>query len=331
MHTMQRPHHRRRRRRRSCPRCAWLSLSLLGPLLGLLLGLLPGLAACRPSGTFTYVDLELPVSRARGELRRELEEHGYRLEPHPDPGKQLRASRERKAPIKKRGKTQTYTETIEVALHPQDGGRTSRVELHGDARLHWQPAAATRVRVLEPAWGYSGDRVVWDIHGTLGWRLAPGYGHSLAAAAGARAGLPVLRRGGADAGAERAFRRWSLIASAGLGVGAGLAGSSPIVFQPSLSLTLASSRVIRPVPGRTLTLGGEVSLDLNLVGRIGELQRGAEAQLVLRHTFWGGLYASCGYQLEPRAGATFSVGLFGSTGTTVLIALALAIAAAAGL
>lgn len=316
---MQRPDHQRRRRRRSCVRCAGLPLLLLG------------LAACRPSGTFTYVDLDLPVSRARGQLRGELEERGYRLEPHPDRDKQLLARRERQAPYKKRGKTQTYTETVDVALHPRDGGRTSRVELHGDARLDWEPAAAVRARVLEPAWGFSGDRVVWDLHGALGWRLAPGYGHSLAAAAGARVGLPVRRWGSADAGAERAFHRRSLIVSAGLGLGAGLAGSSPLVFQPSLSLTLASSRVITPVPGRTLTLGGEYSLDLNLVGRIGELQRGAEAQLVLRHTFWGGLYASCGYQLEPRAGATFSAGLFGSTGTTVLIALALAIVAAAGL
>ncbi|MDY0003155.1 MAG: hypothetical protein RBU30_17785 [Polyangia bacterium] len=207
-------------------------------------------------------------------------------------------------------------------LSPRRDG-TTRVLLHSSDRNTLDALfGAEKHQDYRPSFGLNGDRLLWELHGEIGYRYAPFYGNSLAIEAGARIGYRLIRLGGGELHPEP---------SASFGLAAGLGGGWSTKDEkgyamPSLTLSYLIRRVAEPIPGHLIPVGHELSLDLHTVGLLGTDRRALEGQLVFRYSDMLGIYVGAGYQWLPTKGATFTVGLYLSTIGMALAALIGAIA-----
>lgn len=218
--------------------------------------------------------------------------------------------------------------TLTVVLHPHKTGTHktgTRLLIHTQSSQNYQSIfPKLKHRTYKVGFGLNGKRMLWEAYTTSGYRYAPGYGGSLAMAAGARLGYRVIRLGG---GGDTPEPQVSIGLALGLGGGVSMADQSGYAL-PSLTLSYLIRRTVEPIDGTVIPLGPEFSLDLHAVGILSPRRTGLEGQLVLRYSDIIGVYVGAGYQWLPTRGATFTVGLYLST---VGIAMAALLIGALGL
>jgi len=299
------------------------------------------LAACRTTGRYRSVDLPQIPQGARSRVVQELEAKGYRItsistdrlrvtitaakrRSHRPPGKPP-ATKKPPAPKSPQAtkKPLTIGPTLTVVLSPHKTG--TRLLIHTRRVQNYQSIfPKLKHRAYKVGFGLNGKRMLWEAYTTSGYRYAPGYGGSLAMAAGARLGYRVIRLGG---GGDTPEPQVSVGLALGLGGGVSMADKGGYAL-PSLTLSYLIRRTVEPIDGTVIPLGPEFSLDLHAVGILSPRRTGLEGQLVLRYSDIIGVYVGAGYQWLPTRGATFTVGLYLST---VGIAMAALLIGALGL